>query len=109
MDARSIAEATGVTLRFSLKILRKLVAEGLICSYKGTQGGYEIARPLEEISLYDVISVVDGPFQISRCIGDEGFICTCSHESPCKIRAVYTELSEQMEERLRAATFDKLI
>ena len=39
MDAKSISDETGVTLRFSLKILRKLVSAGIIKSYKGTQGG----------------------------------------------------------------------
>lgn len=44
MDAKALSAATGVTLRFSLKILRKLVAQGIVRSYKGTQGGYELAR-----------------------------------------------------------------
>ena len=66
MDAKSISDETGVTLRFSLKILRKLVSAGIIKSYKGTQGGYEIARPLEEITLNDVIETVEGPFALSR-------------------------------------------
>ena len=43
MEAAAIAEQTGVTLRFSLKILRKLVAGGLVKSYKGAGGGYELA------------------------------------------------------------------
>ena len=34
MDAKSISEETGVTLRFSLKILRKLVASGIVKSCK---------------------------------------------------------------------------
>ena len=68
MDAKSISDETGVTLRFSLKILRKLVSAGIIKSYKGTQGGYEIARPLEEITLNDVIETVEGPFALSRCL-----------------------------------------
>ena len=41
LDAKTISEMTGVTLRFSLKILRKLVAAGIIKSFKGTQGGYD--------------------------------------------------------------------
>ena len=68
MDAKSLSGATGVTLRFSLKILRKLVAEGIVRSYKGTQGGYELARPAGEISLGEVIEVVEGPITISRCV-----------------------------------------
>ena len=39
LDAKTIAERTCVTLRFALKILRKLVAGGIVKSYKGTQGG----------------------------------------------------------------------
>ncbi len=53
LDAASIAEQTGVTLRFSLKILRKLVAGELVKSYKGAGGGYELARDPHEISLYE--------------------------------------------------------
>ena len=60
MDAKTIAEETCVTLRFSLKILRKLVTEGLVKSYKGSQGGYELTRPAKEISLKDVIEAVEG-------------------------------------------------
>ncbi|MDR2909296.1 MAG: Rrf2 family transcriptional regulator, partial [Oscillospiraceae bacterium] len=38
VEARTIAEKSQVTLRFSLKILRKLVAAGLVKSFKGAQG-----------------------------------------------------------------------
>jgi Rrf2 family protein len=51
MDARAISEQTHVTLRFSLKILRKLAANGIGRSYKGIRGGYELARELDQISL----------------------------------------------------------
>lgn len=44
VGAKTISEMTGVTLRFSLKILRKLVAAGIVKSFKGTQGGYEIGK-----------------------------------------------------------------
>ena len=39
-DARSISEEMGVTLRFSLKILGKLVGAVIVSSYKGNKGGY---------------------------------------------------------------------
>ena len=42
-DAKLISENTEVSLRFALKILRKLVSGGIIRSYKGTTGGYELA------------------------------------------------------------------
>ncbi len=109
MDAKTIAEKTGVTLRFSLKILRKLVANELVKSYKGTQGGYEIGRPLKEISLNDVIETVEGPFYISRCL-DEGYECG-QHEvkTPCKFKKIYQEISDAVVERLKKVTFDQIV
>ena len=44
VDARTISEKTRVPQRFALKILRSLVADGLVRSYKGASGGYELAR-----------------------------------------------------------------
>ena len=66
LDAKTISEMTGVTLRFSLKILRKLVAAGIVKSFKGTQGGYEIGKPAEEISLGEVIETIEGRYTLNR-------------------------------------------
>jgi len=107
MDAKRIAEETGVTLRFSLKILRKLVTGGLVNSYKGTKGGYELARPPEEISLGDVIETVEGPYSLARCIAEDGYQCNRNTETcnVCKFREVYAEISEVVRERLTAVKF----
>ncbi|RPF47894.1 BadM/Rrf2 family transcriptional regulator [Hydrogenoanaerobacterium saccharovorans] len=107
-DAKSIAETTGVTLRFSLKILRKLVAAGIIKSFKGTQGGYEIAKLPSEISLYDVIVTIEGPLNISRCVLPD-FICTRPKEGPCKFQKVFVELSDDITSKLKAITFDQMM
>ncbi|MFQ8600580.1 MAG: RrF2 family transcriptional regulator [Oscillospiraceae bacterium] len=84
MDARTISESTGVTLRFSLKILRKLVSSKIIRSFKGSQGGYEIARNPGEISLREVIEVVEGP--ISSAGAESRYFCTREKNKPCKVQ-----------------------
>ena len=102
MDAKTLAAQTGVTLRFSLKILRKLVAEGIVKSYKGTQGGYELAKAPEEISLGEVIETVEGPILISRCVGSSDYSCNRAGESECACRfsAVYAEAAQLVRDRL---------
>ena len=52
-DAKTISERTSVTLRFTLKILRTLVSDGIVRSYKGAKGGYELAKPPKEILTVD--------------------------------------------------------
>lgn len=51
LDAQSIAEETCVSLRFTLKIMRKLVAAGIVRSFKGAKGGYQLARGPESVTL----------------------------------------------------------
>ena len=47
--------------RFLLQILRSLVTRGLLCSTRGVDGGYYLARPADEISLCDIVEAFDNP------------------------------------------------
>jgi Rrf2 family protein len=56
---RDIAEAHGVPSRFLVQILLQLKSAGLVQSTRGAAGGYRLARAPEEITLLDVMTVVD--------------------------------------------------
>lgn len=103
-DAKTLSEKTGVTLRFALKILRKLVAAEVVKSFKGTLGGYELARPAAEISLKEVIETVEGPYALSRCLGNN-FQCSNPEGGPCKYCLVFAEISEMVNEKLASVNF----
>jgi len=51
--------------RFLLQILRNLVTHGILSSTRGVDGGYVLERPVEEITLLDVIEAIDGPLNTS--------------------------------------------
>jgi Rrf2 family protein len=57
---REIAEAHAIPPRFLVQILLQLKGAGLVHSTRGATGGYVLARAPEKISLYDVMSVIDG-------------------------------------------------
>ena len=105
LDARTISERSDVPQRFALKILHKLVSGGLVKSYKGANGGYEVACAPENISLYDIVELVEGTYRFSRCEGD-GYRCSC--ELPCAYKKVFSNISEEVCKMLRKQTFDKL-
>ena len=109
LDAATISLTTGVTLRFSLKILNKLVASGIVCSFKGAKGGYELSAPPAQITLKDVIETVEGPFIFSRCLAP-GHVCSAPQhcqKGSCRFQKVYDEISEEVRKRLEKITFEK--
>ncbi|MVB13023.1 HTH-type transcriptional regulator IscR [Caprobacter fermentans] len=105
VDARTLSEHTRVPLRFALKILRKLVASGLIVSYKGAHGGYMLAGPADSITLRQVIESVEGPYMLSRCQQDA---YSCTHDHCCRFHEIYDEISTIVREKLDSYTFDTL-
>ena len=108
MDAKKISSEANVTLRFSLKILGKLVAGGVVKSFKGTQGGYELAREPEQISLKDVLAAVEGPYQFSRCLSKDS-ACPSGEDADCKAHKIFCEITNMVQQRLSEATFDQLV
>jgi Rrf2 family protein len=56
-----IAEAQGIPLKFLENILAELRHAGIVQSQRGAEGGYWLAVPPSEVTLADVIRVVDGP------------------------------------------------
>ena len=61
VKAEDIATAQDIPLKFLLGILSDLKRGYLVRSQRGAEGGYALARPAEEITLADVIRVIDGP------------------------------------------------
>jgi Rrf2 family protein len=61
IKADRIARAQDIPLSFLLGILRELTRGRLLKSHRGTDGGYALARPAEEITLAEVMRIIDGP------------------------------------------------
>lgn len=103
-DAKSISEHMQVPLRFCLKILRDLVANGMVCSFKGAKGGYTLARKASEITLREVIESVEGPYMLSRCQKEE-YSCGRAH---CRLHNIYEKISKDVRKELDSYNFEMI-
>lgn len=106
LDAQTISEQAVVSLRFTLKIMRKLVAADIVRSYKGAKGGYELSRAPGEVTLYQVIEAMEGPYRFSRCVGGD-YDCNCGNASACRFYGVFDEVTRTVIERLSRVTFEE--
>ncbi len=105
LDANAISEKTGVTQRFSLKILRKLATQGLVKSYKGVGGGYELALPPEQITLLQVMEIIEGPLVISRCQQSD-YKCDHPNDCSCHFHHLFNEVAADMQKKFSSVTFE---
>ena len=105
MPAKDIAEHTDVTLRFALKILNKLVGAGLVTSYKGKTGGYELAAPPAQIDLRQIVETIEGPVGISKCLHEDCGCTTCD----CKIKNIYADIAQMVNEKLESHTIEEFM
>ena len=109
MDAASISGEMRVTLRFSLKILGKLAGAGIVNSYKGIKGGYELAHPAEEITLRQVVEAIEGrSYAISRCIVPDGE-CSRDRWGCCAFQKVWRDISNEVNAHMDRVDFAQLV
>jgi Rrf2 family protein len=59
-SARAIAAAHSLPLAQLMNVLKVMHARGILCSERGSKGGYQICTNLDEVSLYELIDAVDG-------------------------------------------------
>ena len=98
--ASQLAEASGVTLRFTLKILRKLAGTGIVTAQKGANGGYALAMDPADISLGLIIESIDGPFELNHCLSDD-FDCTRVKDKKfCQFHHIFDSLNAKLKAEL---------
>lgn len=100
---RDIAETHGVPSRFLVQILLQLKAAGLVRSIRGAAGGYVLAREAGDITLLDVMTVVD------RQVGLAPKSAARSTATTRALQRTWKTVASQERESLRGVTFSDLV
>ena len=66
VKGETIAATQGISLKFLENILAELRRAGIVASRRGSDGGYWLAKPADEISVADVMRAVEGPLATVR-------------------------------------------
>lgn len=61
VKTESVSNAQDIPLPFLLNILAELRTAGIVRSRRGVEGGYQLARPAEQVTVADIIRAIDGP------------------------------------------------
>ena len=100
---RDIAEAHGIPSRFLVQILLQLKSAGLVHSVRGAAGGYNLAREPEDITLLDVMIVVDA--QLGEAVKN----ATRNTATTRVLQRTWKEVAAKERELLDSVTFATLV
>ena len=102
---KAVAEI-GVPEDYLEQLLGNLRRAGLVTTVRGAQGGYQLAKAPEHITVGDIIDATEGPLSISECISDEG----CCHRSgECRTRRVWEYLSNSINGLLQSISLRDML
>lgn len=102
----SISERTGISVQFIEQILKPLKQAELVTSKRGATGGYHLNRRPEDISLGDIIRVMEGPIFLTDCCEDEK---VCVRSGVCMTRDAWRRVSAVMADALDSLKLSDVI
>ena len=106
--SKEIAAAMSIPENYVLKITHKLVEAGLIKRLVGVQGGFSLDKTVDEITLLDIISIMEPTTRVNRCLEEDRFCSRYATEN-CPVRSFYCTLQNELEKNLGQMTVKKLM
>src|SRR5574343_2045980 len=101
----SISERQQISLSYLEQLFGKLRRYQLVDSVRGPGGGYCIAKPLDKLTVADIIRAVDEQLDATQCGGREN----CQDEHRCMTHDLWTTLNIKMFEYLSSITLAELV
>jgi Rrf2 family protein len=103
---KDIAQRQQISLLYLEHIIAPLISVGIIRSTRGAHGGVQLARPLKDIKLSEVLGLLEGSIAPVDCINDPE---VCSRSELCATRDVWIELKKAMDGVLESKTLQDLV
>jgi len=103
---KDIADKQQISLSYLEHLIAPLIAGQIIRSTKGPKGGISLARPLEEITLSEVIQLLEGSVAPVDCVNDSTL---CNRADSCVTRDVWRELKMAIDGVLQSTTLKDLL
>jgi Rrf2 family cysteine metabolism transcriptional repressor len=110
----AVAEGEQLPLSYLEHLVAKLREADLVTSTRGAHGGYQLARPPEEIDMLEVVQALEGPITPMECFHEEreGKVL-CSHEGDdgrgCATKVLWTRVQGGVTKALGGTTVAELV
>jgi Rrf2 family protein len=109
VSLKSVAERQGISENYLEQIIAPLKRAGVVHSVRGAGGGYYLAKPAGELTVGDVLRVLEGPLAPADCVLDEVSGCAESDCSLCSAKPVWASLFDSINQVVDNITIADLV
>ncbi len=94
VSLKLISKERSLPIKYIERLASKLKAAGIITSREGARGGYKFARDPKSITVFDVVTVLEGDIALTPCKKHEGL--PCPRADDCVIRGGWSEIQNEV-------------
>lgn len=102
-----IAKKQGLSENYLEQLFSALRKEGLLCSIRGAQGGYMLAKHPQHITVGHILRTLEGNMAPVDCVVDDAKIC--DKEDECATRFVYAQINESINNVIDSISLQDMI
>ena len=103
---RDIAQAQQISEKYISRLVIALRRAGLIRSVRGVNGGFHLAKQPGEITLLEVLEIMEGPVAIVGCVNPKP---VCERRSLCGVRTIWQQLNDNIRDMMSNVTLDEIL
>jgi Rrf2 family cysteine metabolism transcriptional repressor len=103
---KDVAQRQDISGKYLWQLIYVLKNAGLISSTRGAHGGYVLKKPPEEITLKEIVSVLEGPGCLVDCVKEPA---VCKRSQGCIAREIWEEVAKQLLQTLESFTLAKMV
>ncbi|HHV62430.1 MAG TPA: Rrf2 family transcriptional regulator [Firmicutes bacterium] len=102
---KDIAKRQDISEHYLEQLVAPLRRAGMVTSIRGAQGGYELSKRPEEITVGDIIRVLEGPIAPVECAGENTpYESSCKRADKCVARLIWERLRDSITSLLDSIT-----
>ena len=106
---KAISEREGISLMFLEQLFQQLRKGDIVRSVRGPFGGYVLARDASEITVGEVIRLVEPPLYTSSCFDKHESAHDCRIADSCLSGAIWRQLDEHINSFMDSVSFADLV
>ncbi|MDO4305570.1 MAG: Rrf2 family transcriptional regulator [Eubacteriales bacterium] len=108
VSIQSIAGRQNISESYLEQLMAKLKRAGLVESTRGACGGYRFGKPVEEISVGDILRVLEGSLEAATCPGNSGE-GGCEGADLCVAKYVWKRINDSITSAVDTLMLSELI